>query len=741
MKQAIRSLLVGCICMLGAFTAQAQGVVNEGTMSNLGILSIQSDFINNNATNFTNTSGTTTVTGNLTQVGIITITAGTVAVDGDASFASTSTATISGTLQLGGNLVINTAPAANFVVNSTLSFVGANVQTLTNNTGATLTTRILSVTKTGGSITVLGGQRLDVTNPGSTFTLNPTIVDVPIITDNSNFIRMGPTTTFTNASGLGFVRGPIERVGNGALSYVFPVGGADNGKRFVTLDNIVAGSIVRIEVGLGGSPTGISGFTPSGVRYYSLQVISGGGIPASTNLTLTYNNTSGTNDAVVSAATVSTGRSDTGTDGPFINNGSGGVGSPNGIITRALLASINAGNTSIFRIGVNLPAAGAGTLAVTYSSPTPCEYDRPLVTVAGGNPLQVQNYTFEYFDGIGYSAIPGVTNPVTIATATAGVNGFPLQAGGIQYRVTANPQSGFSASILSQTTPLNASITIRVDVRVFLQAVYNPSLATDPMRSSQLTPGQLQLAYTDYTGATPAGVYPRNTVGGAGPFTNAQERLFVPVKDRIYNTTVGDTSTIRVPARVGTLFPVDVVMIGLRSAANFSSSADDTLAGNFKYAWVMTDGSIREFRLGNSGPNYVTFCGLSNGNYHVVVRHRNHIPIASIATSLTANGVVQTVDFTNKNNVYGLAGVQGGGFIHSNDKVSMFRGKITERVRVANASRYVNAYDFFTVFTNQTGIRGIYSADLNFDGRVDSGDYLGIQNSIDNLFFSTVPIW
>jgi hypothetical protein len=73
-------------------------------------------------------------------------------------------------------------------------------------------------------------------------------------------------------------------------------------------------------------------------------------------------------------------------------------------------------------------------------------------------------------------------------------------------------------------------------------------------------------------------------------------------------------------------YAVDSVTVEIRNAATVAGSTVRLFAA----AWLMTDGSIRDFY--DTTKAYVSFAGASPGSFYLVVRHRNHLPVMSAAT-------------------------------------------------------------------------------------------------------------
>jgi hypothetical protein len=80
---------------------------------------------------------------------------------------------------------------------------------------------------------------------------------------------------------------------------------------------------------------------------------------------------------------------------------------------------------------------------------------------------------------------------------------------------------------------------------------------------------------------------------------------------------------------------VDWVMVELRSSSDISKAVST------RSALLQRDGDV----VSTDGVSPVNFLGLASGNYHVVVRHRNHLGIMT-AKPLPLSHVTTSVDFT-----------------------------------------------------------------------------------------------
>ena len=201
---------------------------------------------------------------------------------------------------------------------------------------------------------------------------------------------------------------------------------------------------------------------------------------------------------------------------------------------------------------------------------------------------------------------------------------------------------------------------------------------------------------------------------------------------------LGTSGAMAIPNDGGAGNAVDVVQIELRDQTNPNTIVATT------YGFIMADGDVRDFPGGAStyvAISDVNFCGVLDGDYYVVVKHRNHLPIRSANPITLTNsnsftvGVV-SLDLTNPANVYnsssGFCNIDAG-------KAYMWEGNVYDDALVSDLGE-VNATDFFIVSTkNDIGATGYVTEDIDLDGDVDAVDFNMIQNGNNNLYFTDIP--
>jgi hypothetical protein len=165
---------------------------------------------------------------------------------------------------------------------------------------------------------------------------------------------------------------------------------------------------------------------------------------------------------------------------------------------------------------------------------------------------------------------------------------------------------------------------------------------------------------------------------------------------------------------------VDSVNIEIRNSA-----ASPTMRA-FAPAWLLTDGSIRDF--GDTTKTYVGFPGVPSGNYYVVVRHRNHLAImSSVRDSVDYNPTVVAYDFsTGQAKAWGTNAMKAVG-----TRFALFAGN-------ASGDGAINAVDRNSSWRVQNGSFGYLGGDFDLSGTVNAIDQNGYWR-VNNGFTSQVP--
>ena len=169
---------------------------------------------------------------------------------------------------------------------------------------------------------------------------------------------------------------------------------------------------------------------------------------------------------------------------------------------------------------------------------------------------------------------------------------------------------------------------------------------------------------------------------------------------------------------VDTLIPsnvVDWVLVELRTAYNGPAVAR-------RAAFLRKDGIV--FDTGSAAINYISFSGVLPGNYYIVIKHRNHLPIMSANAVYLPNDSIY--DFTSDSSrAYG-----------KKSTVNLGKAKFGMIAGDNNNDGVISIIDY-NVISNSITKSGYNISDDNMDGVVSKTDY----NSVSfNLFkFSKVP--
>ncbi|SDL05648.1 hypothetical protein SAMN05421823_104256 [Catalinimonas alkaloidigena] len=252
-----------------------------------------------------------------------------------------------------------------------------------------------------------------------------------------------------------------------------------------------------------------------------------------------------------------------------------------------------------------------------------------------------------------------------------------------------------AALFLLAGTPAWAQETLKLNLRVWLEGAYQPQ--ADTMRTDLQQKGVLATYYS------------------------AQGDSISPIGQRM-------ASGYAVPARA-----VDVVKLELRTDPNVTTP----LATG--YAWLLNDGTIRDFKTGQRTYAEIT-TALPGGNYYVVIKHRNHLPVMSaeaiwLSTSSPETSVYHPLagsyDLGDLEHVYGAGAKPLSGM-----RYGMIAGDGYQD------SRYeTNANDFNQVTAGVREGIGFLSPvydprDVDLSGEINARDYKIASRANDALYFA-----
>lgn len=176
--------------------------------------------------------------------------------------------------------------------------------------------------------------------------------------------------------------------------------------------------------------------------------------------------------------------------------------------------------------------------------------------------------------------------------------------------------------------------------------------------------------------------------------------LAQPYSSSPWNYT-GTESVTSIPANI-----TDWILVELRTGTA-SSTKVASRAG-----FIKNDGTITDL----NGSSALSFSGIGSGNYYIVIRHRNHMPVMS-ASPVALSSSSALYDFTTgSSKAYG--GTNGFKLIDASlSKWGMVSGDATNE-----GSIYIDDYTDFWV--PAFGSSGIYSrGDFKLDGNVFIDDY------------------
>lgn len=178
---------------------------------------------------------------------------------------------------------------------------------------------------------------------------------------------------------------------------------------------------------------------------------------------------------------------------------------------------------------------------------------------------------------------------------------------------------------------------------------------------------------------------------------------------------------------------VDSIKIYLRTGIQANTTIDSISA------WLMTDGSIRDFASGVK--DYVTFANAraADGPFYVVVTHRNHLAVMS-ATAVPLSNTVPVgldVDFGNPASIYGVGG---SGYNMSVSYLWEGNTNYDREVNAADLNAIQTIYGIFDGLTNlQVGYRNEDVDMTDAAVRINTMDYQRVTLGNNWIYFSAVP--
>ncbi len=196
---------------------------------------------------------------------------------------------------------------------------------------------------------------------------------------------------------------------------------------------------------------------------------------------------------------------------------------------------------------------------------------------------------------------------------------------------------------------------------------------------------------------------------GSGQMTKLLNPSYVPLSQP-YGDAHFDDTPVHYEGVEGTgslhTDAVDWVVVEVRTGI----AATDSVTS--RAGFVMTDGSIRD----TDGTSLLGFPGLTAGDYRLVVRHRNHIPVMT-ATAVTLGVSPTLYNFTD---AMSKAYMPGSG----NPMVALGDGLFGMFASDYNCDGQVTAPDFNAYISATTaGATGYVHSDFNMDGQVTAPDF------------------
>lgn len=328
-------------------------------------------------------------------------------------------------------------------------------------------------------------------------------------------------------------------------------------------------------------------------------------------------------------------------------------------------------------------------------------------TVAATNGLPP--YTYQWF-GVGAgSSLANLSNPTSPNPEFT-----PPTVGGTNYSYRLEVTDNKGCKSLPDTIRITVRPSSSISIKAMLEGAYVASLGKMHDSLSIATTNPLLVG----------GVLQRFEAGGE------------PVGAGFVEMTNGYT----VPNEVGNK-PVDVIRLDL--CKDYQSST----ALNTAYAWLMQDGTIRDFETGKEPvARFFRTTASTTQQYVLRVSHQNHLPIASselikvvpVGTPIGTTAETGFIDMTLPASVYGASPAEKKGAVLINGKAALIGADIIKTSQLNE----VNAADYSAVMKAiQEGITSpVYRAeDVNMNGKIDIRDVSWTEKQSGKVYYSTAP--
>lgn len=213
-------------------------------------------------------------------------------------------------------------------------------------------------------------------------------------------------------------------------------------------------------------------------------------------------------------------------------------------------------------------------------------------------------------------------------------------------------------------------------------------------------------------------------VANTDPYARANIKVLL---GGAYNATTGLMATsLKTTGALTNHFPTTVIPANAVDSINIEIRNAPTAAAAglrlYQPAWLLSDGTIRSFA--DTSKAYIEF-PTPAGNYYLVVRHRNHLPIMSAPAQSLSPATPAAYDFTtSQSSAYGVNPMQQVG-----SKFALYPGD-------SNASGNISVADANAVL-GQLNVLGYNIHDINLSGIVSAADANIIFGNVNKL--SRVP--
>ena len=194
--------------------------------------------------------------------------------------------------------------------------------------------------------------------------------------------------------------------------------------------------------------------------------------------------------------------------------------------------------------------------------------------------------------------------------------------------------------------------------------------------------------------------------------TTLKTKNLIPLNQPYNNSTFNYTGTETTTASTMPSNTVDWILLEFKNSSGVITAR--------KAALLKSDGTA----VNSDGSNLTIPSTLTAGNYQLIIRHRNHLAIATNTALNITLGTPTTIDFTNNSNVKG------------SNQAMLSNGTYGLKQGNANGSNAINSQDRVAIRASSDQNNVYNSLDINMDGIISSIDRIisrTLNDGVENI--------